>query len=149
MEILAVHAMLHEPLVHTFVPSTDQDEPLVLRQFAHHPVAQHVALRREVDDQSRRPILLLHELERPVEHIHAHHHPLPPAERVVVHRPVPVGRVLPDVVDLQVEQPVLPRPLDDRDIERPTEGIGKQRQDIDSHSTATIADSPFSGKARL
>src|SRR5690606_12375847 len=47
-------------------------------------------------------------------------------------------RMVADVVEVERHEPILPRPLDDRDIERPHERLGEQGQDVESHAGSTL-----------
>lgn len=62
-----------------------------------------------------------------------HHHACFAAERVVVHLPVPVERVVAQVVHGDFHQPFLLCPLEDRFVQRRYEQFGNDGYDVYSH----------------
>ena len=93
--------------------------------------------------------LCLRGLEGGVEHVDLHDHAVTTAEGLVVDGAVAVGGVLADVVEVQVKQSPLSRALDDGDIERTAEGLGEEREDVDSHpscSTGPASNSAMWGR---
>jgi len=56
--------------------------------------------------------------------------------QAIVHRPVPVMRVIAQIVGGQIQPPGLARPLDDAFIQRPREHRGKQSQHVNLHRVA-------------
>lgn len=129
----AVDAVFDEALVNAFVAATHEHKTGVAGKFAHDTVGQAFALRSEIDNVPGFAIEGLDVLEGAVEHINAHDHALSATERVVVYGSMAVGRVVADVVDSEVEQAGVARPLDDGDIERTPERLREDGQDIDTH----------------
>ena len=76
-------------------------------------------------------------LEGGVEHIDLHDHAVAAAEGLVVDGAVAVGGVLADVVEVEVEQAVGARALDDGDIEGTGERLGEEREDVDPHPSCS------------
>jgi hypothetical protein len=72
-------------------------------------------------------------LNRSKERLWLQDHPGPAAKRHVVDNPVPVGRVIAQVVHAHIEASPCDRPPDDSFRERPLDHPGEDCHDVDLH----------------
>src|SRR3990172_7021827 len=109
-------------------------------------MVEQLSLRREQHDGGLGALLerLVGEdaFDRGEERLGLEHHAFAAAEGPVVHRAVLVGRVVPQVVDADVDEPVLARPADDAVLERPLEELPENGKNVKNHGN------PISSAAR-
>ena len=131
---LEVYAMLDEARVHPFVTAADEDEARLASECAREGVGEAHALRREVDDEAGFGCVRARGLERGIEDVDAHDHPLAATEGVVIDGAMAVAGGLADIVQVEVEEAGFARAPEDGDIERAGEGGREEGEDIDAHS---------------
>ncbi len=77
----------------------------------------------------------LQRFDRRDERLRLEHHPGAPAERPVVDDVVSIARPRPQVVNADLDDARLGRSPHDAVVERPRKEIGKDRYDVESHSS--------------
>ena len=132
---MAAHA-----LIDTLVAPTDQDHLALLRPLLCHPLCEGAPLRREEDDgrglaQPARSPERFHRLEQ---RLRLHHHPATAAKRVVIYGPMAIVGVLADVVDFDLDEPLILGPLYNAVGEGTGERTGEKRQDVKAHPRAYL-----------
>ena len=95
------------------------------------------SLRRRHDDRQRRSPLRRNRVQRPEDRIGLQDHPRPAPIRHIVHDAMPVGRVVAQVADLDVQRAPLDRAPDDAGRQRLLDHRRKDRDDVYSHHATT------------
>ena len=127
--------MLADAVVNAFVMTAENNEILLKRQVIGLFLTELSAIGRRVDDLV--VMALTGQMTDDVEHrFNADDHAGFAAEGVVVHAPVLVGRVVAQVVDLQVDDALRAGPADDRMAERALQQFRKNGYDIDPQHAA-------------
>src|SRR3990170_534320 len=129
---LLVHEMLAHPFVHALVAPAHQHEVRPLGELAGHLLSETAPSRVEQDDpRSRRP----ERLDARRERLGLQDHPAAtPERRVVGHAVLPRSGVA-QVMDADVHDPARARAPHDGVAERRLHHPGKERDDVDSHSS--------------
>ena len=128
---LAVAEVVGDALVDAFVPAAQQGEAVTGGQLAGHRLVEPSAAGGEQQQRTRR-VRRLHGRE---DRLRPHHHPGPTAERRVVDGAVAVVGVVARIVQPQVDHTPLPGAADEREVERPGEVVGEDREDVDAHAS--------------
>lgn len=145
---LLVHPSINEAFVDAFIAAADEDEAGPTGEITDEAVADGLALWREVDDVGRVGREWGDAFNRTGEDIDTHYHAGPAAERVIVDALVAAGGVVANIVDYQVEEAGLPGAFQDGDIERASERLREEREDIDAHQLPGPPTWPVSAAVR-
>ena len=122
-----------DPLVHPFVSAAEQHE---MRQRAHPHrlrLREFAPLRRQQHHRAGLTPPRPDVLHRARQRLRLHHHPRPAAVRHVVHAPVPIGRVVSQVVDLNIQNSPLDSAADHPFGEAGLDHPRKDRHDVEFH----------------
>ena len=125
-------------LVDPLVAPRQHDDPIHAGQSCRLRVREAAALRRWHDHGLRRPVRGGDGLDRPHQRLRLHHHARPAAERRVVNDPVPIGRLVAQVVHHHIDQPASDRPRDDALGEEGLDHPRKDRDDVEAHEPPSL-----------
>ncbi|MCY1431599.1 hypothetical protein D9M71_475720 [compost metagenome] len=128
-----IHVRLDETLVDAFVTPGDEDQSLLLRQFANRRLIQASSLRRQVDHLGRSAGSLPGIGQGALQRLDLHHHPGAAAERPVVHRLVAVFGVVPRIPAVQLQETLLYRATGNAVLADGSEHFGEQAENVYPH----------------
>ncbi len=129
-----IHVRFDEALVDTFVTTGNEDQRLLIRQFANVGLFQLTPLRRQVDNLRLPARGTLGISQRQFERLDLHHHAGATAERAVIHRLMTVLGVAPGIPAIQLEQPLPHRTTGNPIFADGCEHIREQTDDLDAQA---------------
>ena len=133
MRDLLGRQLLPYPVVDALVPPAENHDVLEPCQPRRVGLRQPTALRRREQHRPRLAARRADVLGRAKKRLGLHHHARPAAIRHIVDDPVPVGREVPEVVHLQVDDPGLDSPRHDPFGQRLVEHPREDRDDVELH----------------
>src|SRR5882672_9991376 len=120
-----------DPVVDALVPSAHDDQPRLCRQAFGQPLVERLAPR--LHEHNGAGVLRPNRLDRLDRGLRLEDHSRPAAERHVIDLPVPVMRVLAQVVRVQLEEPALDGAADHTLLENRAEHGREDRDDVEPH----------------
>src|SRR5215210_2383262 len=120
----------HHSFIHTLIPATDEGEVRLAGQLVHE-FALEAAPRRA--QQDRAAAIVAERLDRREHRLGLHDHAGSAPERFVVHGPVPIGREVADVVQVDLEDALGDRPAEQALPQGALKDAGKDREHVDPH----------------
>src|SRR5262249_47158620 len=141
--------MLDYALVNAFVPTADQYHPRVfIREATGFGLIEHPPLRREQNYARALPLfarLLLGQRFRQdgfngaKDRFGFQHHPVAAAERAIINYVVFIKCKRTQVVNDNLDDPLLPRAFGNPEIERPREKFRKDSQQVETHNICHLS----------
>ena len=127
---LFVDTFVEKALVHALIVAADEDEIVIVR------------LRRaaggEEDGMHRRADLIADRAPAAPQRVTLHDRAAAAAVGVIVHLVLLVGGIVPDLVGVDLDEPLFLRPAEDAGVQHRRHGLRKQRHDIKTHGLTSL-----------
>ena len=136
---LFVDAFVEKALVHALIMAADEDEiVIVCLQLPRLGLVERRAAGGEEDGVHRRADLIADRAPAAPQRVTLHDRAAAAAVGVIVHLVLLVGGIVPDLVGVDLDEPLFLRPAEDAGVQHRRHGLRKQRHDIKTHGLTSL-----------